>query len=365
VNRLLFSILIFSLILFALIYSFYFSKTHNSKEIVSIQTLKKYVDNSATKLNKPEYNPAAPTLEQIFSNNHNWTSTLSAQKTITLVATGDVIPARSVNYQTINNQDFTWSWKKVVHLLKGDLLFINLESPLLKNCPVTNEGMIFCGDSRHIEGLKFANVSVANFANNHLGNYGIEGIIETKNLLNHNHIAVTGSENTATTTVKDRKIAFLGFNEIGHKEEGISWIDEKLIKNEIQKAKKDADLIVVAYHWGAEYTSQPSSQTIDLAHKTINWGADLIIGNHPHWTQPVEIYKGKIITYAHGNFLFDQEWSQETKEGVVGKYTFYDDKIIDVQFLPIIIENYGQTRSASQQESERILNKMKQESLKL
>ncbi len=91
----------------------------------------------------------------------------------------------------------------------------------------------------------------------------------------------------------------------------------------------------------------------------------MIIGNHPHWIQPVEIYMGKLITYAHGNFIMDQEWSLKTKQGIVGKYTFYKEKLVDVNFLPILIENYGQPKFLEENEKEKILEEMKRESLEL
>jgi poly-gamma-glutamate synthesis protein (capsule biosynthesis protein) len=123
--------------------------------------------------------------------------------------------------------------------------------------------------------------------------------------------------------------------------------------------------VVVTFHWGTEYTSQPSAQTIAIAHDAIDTGADLIIGNHPHWIQPVEIYKGKVITYAHGNFVFDQMWSMETRHGVVGKYTFYNNKIVDVQFIPVQIDNYGQPYVLDGTAKESILTNMYAQAQKL
>ena len=88
----------------------------------------------------------------------------------------------------------------------------------------------------------------------------------------------------------------------------------------------------MAYHWGAEYVSVPTvgagiaeDDPVEIGHLAVDAGADFVIGNHPHWVQGVELYKGKYIAYAHGNFIFDQMWSYETRVGVVGKYTFYDE----------------------------------------
>lgn len=302
-------------------------------------------------------------INRIFLADHSWIATLSAKKTITLIATGDVIPARSVNFKAAQKNNFKWTFEKTSDFLKSaDLTLINLESPLIKNCPLTNEGMIFCGDERHIEGLIFAGIDVANLANNHLENYGIEGANNTIKLLNTNGIAVTGV-GTVFREVKGVKFAFLGYSDIECYGKIISCVDQEKISREIKDARKNADIIVVSFHWGDEYDSMPNEKQKKLAHLAIDSGADLIIGNHSHWIQPIEIYKGKFITYAHGNFIFDQMWSQKTEEGVVGRYTFYDQKLVDVEFFPIFIEDYGQPHFYEGKDKERILSEMKKTSI--
>jgi len=108
------------------------------------------------------------------------------------MATGDIIPARSVNFQTLKKNDFTWAWKNIAQILKtGDITVINLESPLIADCPVVNDGFQFCGDKQHSEGLVYAGVDVVALANNHIGNYGKNGIDETVKLLRSRGIDVT------------------------------------------------------------------------------------------------------------------------------------------------------------------------------
>ena len=77
-----------------------------------------------------------------------------------------------------------------------------------------------------------------------------------------------------------------------------------------------ADLVIVFPHWGVEYTTRVSAQQERLGHAAIDAGADLVIGNHPHWAGAVEIYDGKPIWYALGNLVFDQTWSEPTMEGI-------------------------------------------------
>lgn len=260
-----------------------------------------------------------------------------------LVATGDVIPARSVNAQTIANNDFTWGWKYIAGITsQADITLVNLESPLLSDCPVTQEGMVFCGNAHHAEGLIAGGVDIANLANNHSANYGQKGIEETVEILSSHTIQTAGMGKAAIQTVKNMRFAFLGYNDIYGSIAPISWADIPVMESQIRQAKQNADIIVVSLHFGEEYTATLSSRQVELAHAAVDAGADLVIGNHPHWIQPVEVYNGTWITYAHGNTIFDQMWSEETKKGVIGIYTFSGKTLADVTFIPTHIASFGQ-----------------------
>lgn len=310
-------------------------------------------------------------LENIFSSSHNDLKNLPPDKLRILIATGDIIPARSVNFQA-TQRGFTWPFEKTAQVLKdGEITFINLESPLISNCPLTQEGMVFCGDERNVQGLTFAGVDVVSLANNHAGNYGAKGVEDTQKLLENNGIFVTGVNGPVIKEVRGIKFAFLGYDDIAGGTgpdsigAGISLADPTKIRQEINDVRLKADVVIVTFHWGTEYHSQPDPRQVKLGHLAIDSGADLVIGNHPHWIQPIEIYQGKLITYAHGNFIFDQMWSQKTREGVVGKYTFFDKKLIDVQYLPVQIDDFGQPHFTEGTQRDQILSEMKQESFKL
>jgi len=282
------------------------------------------------------------TLSSIFGADHSWIATLPKEKTVTMIATGDVIPARSVNYKMVTGHGFRWPFEKTHDLLSGaDLTVINLETPLLVDCPVTTEGMIFCGDARAVEGLTYAGVDVATLGNNHVGNHFREGIEETKAILIKAGIAPVG-EGVTYKTVNGMRFAFLSYNDVGFPEAGVPWADSAKIREDVATARKNADIVIVAFHWGVEYVTEPNTRQQELAHLAIDSGADVILGNHPHWISPVELYKEKFIIYAHGNFVFDQEWSPETKLGLIGRYTFFENKLVDVEYVPIRIVDYGQ-----------------------
>ena len=279
-----------------------------------------------------------------------------------LIVTGDIIPGRSVNWKMTKLNNFRYPFEKTVEILKsGDLVFINLEAPLILNCPLTVEGMNFCGNPKFIEGLKFASIDIVNIANNHFENYGVEGTESTINLLEKNNILVAGNEKKAIKQIKNKKFGFLGFNFIS----GGTIAQEKEIRSSILDLKSKVDFLIVMYHWGEEYTYLPNESQKKLAYLTIDAGADIVVGNHPHWIGAMEIYNEKPIVYSHGNFIFDQMWSLETREGIIGKYVFDSVGVKEIFFYPVIIEDYSQPRFANIIEAKKILDKMKENSEKL
>ena len=203
-------------------------------------------------------------------------------------------------------------------------------------------------------------------------------IDETKNLLEANNIGWSGFSHLAIVENKKVNFGFLAYNGIG------TAFDREAIANEIKNAKTKVDILVVSTHWGDEYVLTPGKygnvapdDPREIGHLMINAGADLIIGNHPHTVQGVEIYQGKLITYAHGNFIFDQTWSQETQEGVVGEYTFYlssetsakegisepkgqtlEAKLVNVKFYPTLVDVSYQPRFLDQKDGQHILDRM-------
>ena len=267
-------------------------------------------------------------------------------KVRTLLVTGDVIPARGVNYYATQRRDFLWPFRPTADYTKNaDITYINLESPLFSGCPVVaTETFTFCGDARFINGLTLMGADVANLANNHLSNYGAEGITLTDQLLQQHGIKTSGLGPVAVIDVRGIKFGFIGFNGVGRA------IDQEGLKEGIARAHELADIVVVQFHWGKEYERQPMSDPhvptpddpVAIGHQAIDWGADIVIGNHPHWYQGIEVYHGKLITYAHGNFVFDQMWSEETREGVIGTYTFYGTQLVAATWKAVRSYDYGQ-----------------------
>ncbi|MFN8483495.1 MAG: CapA family protein [Anaerolineae bacterium] len=278
-----------------------------------------------------------------------------------LVATGDVIPARSVDMRIRGRgNDFFYPLAKTADLLRaGDVTVVNLEAPLIRNCPPHDDGMQFCGQTGFAAALKKAGVDVATLENNHIGNYGKAGIQETIKALEAQELAWADRDTPAIVAVRGLRFGFLAFTGIGER------FNRPAIAEQIAALRPQVDVLVVAMHWGREYVDVPdrspgiaNDEPTDIAHFVIDAGADLIIGNHPHRVQAAEVYHDRFITYAHGNFIFDQMWSDETRTGVVGRYTFYDNALVGVEYTPVQLYEYAQPRVMEGKAAQAVLRRM-------
>ena len=117
----------------------------------------------------------------------------------------------------------------------------------------------------------------------------------------------------------------------------------KVVKADIKAARAaGADVVVVFPHWGVEYRATAGAAQQKLARQVIDAGADMIIGNHAHWTVEMEVYKGKPIWYALGNLVFDQTWSAQTMEGMTLELTFRGADLAQIRMRPHVILDKAQ-----------------------
>lgn len=311
------------------------------------------------------------------SNDQN-TTTLSAKKSeadTTLAAAGDVMLSRHVGTKIRESKDNAHSFRQVASFLnEADLTFVNLEAPFYdQGAPVT-EGMIFKAEPETLEGLKLSGIDVVSLANNHFDNQRRVGMKYTFEHLKNNQIDYCGAglnyneaHSPAIIERNGLKFAFLCYNGIGSESAGATVdlpglafaqksADE--VEADVNKAKEKADVVIVSLHHGTEYVTEPAWEQKLIAHAAIDAGAETVIGHHPHVVQKVEKYNGKPIVYSFGNLVFDQMWSQETREGAVGTYTFKGKNLERIEFKTVIIEDYNQPRFATASEEKRILTRM-------
>lgn len=253
-----------------------------------------------------------------------------------IILAGDVMLGRSVMTKSLDMNDTTYPFKKVAATLKSaDLVFINLENPAVSNCPRKYDGMTFCADPRMLDGLAFAGVDVVNLANNHILNYGNPGLAETKKFLEKAGISYVGVENLVIKEVEGVRFGFLGFNFVS---KGPTESDLNLVKDSDLKV----DVLIVGTHWGVEYQAKANSNQRKWAKSLVENGADVVAGHHPHWVQDSEYINNKPVYYSLGNFVFDQMWSQKTREGLAMRLVFNGFKLVHEEKLPIYMSSWAQ-----------------------
>lgn len=308
----------------------------------------KLADNFGTSLNQIIHGNSADFTGQannttsyfVYSNMSKTKMKITTKNHIKIQAVGDIMLGRSVNTMIQKRKDFSFPVRRIISRLpQSDLFLTNLESPFTDNCPLTDTGMVFCADSRSVATLKTLGVTVASVANNHIGNQNQIGLFKTIDTLNQNNIKPISSNQVFK--IKNTRIALIAFNDIPPYINGIIKFSEDSLVSQIKEIKNEADFIIVTPHWGNEY-QMASNRQKTLARLAIDSGADLIIGHHPHWIQEIEEYKGKLIYYSLGNFIFDQLWSEETREGIIANIIVEDNKIISHSETPIFINSVYQ-----------------------
>lgn len=245
---------------------------------------------------------------------------------------GDLGLGRFITSTARDKSDFSWSFQKISSwLLSHDFNIANLESPIIKDCPKGVTGTFtFCGDPQFLFYLK-TNKLVLNLANNHILNYGVDGLSQTKNFLTENNI-IYFPEFT-TKTINGISFGFLGYDFITYPK----LLPETLV-DDVKKYNDSVDWLVVSIHWGNEYLPAAETWRVSLARQLVDAGADIIHGHHPHVWQSYEIYKEKPIFYSFGNFIFDQSWSYATSHSQIGELTLSKTKMENLKLYPIEIK---------------------------
>jgi len=287
----------------------------------------------------------------------------------TAIAFGDIMTSRTVDKKIRASGDFLSPFRDVGGELAGaNLAFGNFEGTISHDAHPQPGGTRFVSRPGVVAGFRYAGIDFLSLANNHAGDYGAGTLLETVKYLRDGGIAVAGAgadlagaTAPAVVTRNGIRFAFVSFNAItgtppaGPAKTGAVRIDMApwfpfsaaslaVVEDEVRRARAMADVVIVYPHWGLEYHSHPNPDQIRVAHALIDAGADMLIATHPHWVQGAEIYKGHLIAYSLGNFVFDQTWSTETQEGAALSLTFWGSKLVAASFVPVRIADAHRPR---------------------
>lgn len=266
---------------------------------------------------------------------------------ITIFISGDYAPTLRVN-DAIERGDYQSLFNDIIHIInESDIAITNLEFPLIDNgSPIAKTGPNRKSPVKSIEAIKFAGFDMVTMANNHIMDYGEDGLLSSIQLCEKNSIRHIGAGNNIDEAkrieyfdVQEKKIAFINCCEnewsTTHGETpGCSPLDEVSLFYQIQEAKSTADYVILIIHGGHEMYEYPSPRMKKLYRWFVDLGVDAVIGHHTHCYSGNEIYKGKPIVYSLGNFVFDSNRRGSLWNIGCAIVLSLDDKNVDVRLYP-------------------------------
>lgn len=301
----------------------------------------------------------------------------AATPVLDMVAVGDIMLGRGVNNKMVAYNDYLYPYRAMKNeLASADLRVANLECTVTDTYPVPTDPstFTFISKAEAINGLKYAGFDMLTVANNHANGPGYAPFMDMVSNLRGHGIGVCGGGNNlaeacapAIVTAKGQRVAMLGYCMVPPVPQGpfattSSWglapVDLQRLPQDIAAARKQADLVIPYFHWGIEYTKDPIQQQQNAAHAAIDAGADMVLGVHPHWVQAIEEYKGRLIIYALGNFVFDQDWSRPTLEGFLLHLYWRGTTLVSARWVPVIDQDRCQPRAMTQAEAMDVFDRM-------
>lgn len=269
----------------------------------------------------------------------------ATEKDVVLIFVGDIMLSRGIAAKMKNRNDFLFPFLKIAEdLRKADILFGNLEGPISSRGKNVGSVHSFRADPRVFEGLVFAGFDVFSLANNHIWDWGSEALADTIKFSRAYNIMPIGAgmnEEEARTPaifeVRGTRIAFLAFTSLYPQtlvaqgdRPGVNGALLSDMEADVRTARNMADIVVASLHWGEEYKTRSNATQQKTARVLAAAGADLIMGHHPHVVQEIEKYYGSWIVYSLGNFVFDQNFSEETMEGLLLEVKVRDKRVSEV-----------------------------------
>lgn len=253
---------------------------------------------------------------------------------VEIFAMGDMIFHQPIvkNYKTENSFDFTPIFQNISEdINEADIAIANFEGSVNSNRALSGFPL-FNFPKESISSLKNVGFDVLSTANNHCLDTGIDGLAETISVINENNMKSFGTftediDKGIVVEEKGIKIGLISFTDtlngmdslmIG-KEYSVNNFSQD-VESDIKKLKDKSDIVIVYPHWGNEYQLVPNERQIYLKEKLQEYGADIILGSHPHVLQKYEVEeknnKKYFTIYSMGNALSNQRVENLKKSGV-------------------------------------------------
>lgn len=275
-------------------------------------------------------------------------------RTLRLAAVGDVMLGGSAASE-MAKLGYAYPFADVSEVLhSAQIVFANLEGPLtdVGEAELDKRYVFRSPPAKVAPALAAAGINVVSLANNHILDYGVEGLKSTLAALAAAGIRHAGAgfdlqqaREPAIMQAGGHTVALLAYSLTfpesfwaGAERAGAAFGHERYVRADVARARERADIVVVSFHWGREATTELREYQPRLAHAAIDAGATVVLGHHPHILQGIERYKDGIIFYSLGNFAFGS-YSRLAQRSVIAELYFEDAKLAQVRLIPLNVNN--------------------------
>jgi poly-gamma-glutamate synthesis protein (capsule biosynthesis protein) len=272
---------------------------------------------------------------------------------VNIAAVGDLMMSSWI-IDVVNERGVDFPFDSTRRFIEtADVAIANLEAPFTtSNERFEDKKYTFKVPPHFVKGIVNAGFDVVTMANNHIVDFGCKGLYDTISTLEKMGLYYCGAgadrQQACAPTIFEMngvKLAFIGFS-MTYPDDfwatsmrcGTCYPTEAQLYHSIAQAEKAADFTIVSFHWGAEKHTTPRAYQIKYGRLAIDYGADLVLGHHPHVLQGLELYQGKLIAYSLGNYVF-ASYSNTAKTSIVLRARINQDGLILAKVIPINVHN--------------------------
>ena len=261
-------------------------------------------------------------------------------------------------------------------LIGADLVIGNLEEPLTnhpdrtphKNADAVANGRDFVFRATSPDAARAlyeGGIDIVSLANNHTMDYDVQGMLDTLDQLEAAEVAYAGggrnlreADSVRVFTIKDVRIGIVGLSDVvpvfywaTASRPGISAAKYiRRVTEVIEAARPDVDILIVVFHWGPMFTSEPSERQIRWARAAVAAGADIVLGAHAHVLQGIGCEGRSPVVYSAGNFVFPTK-NRWARRSAIFELNFDGADIQGVSVIPIQLDGVGRPAPSTPQQA--------------
>ena len=272
---------------------------------------------------------------------------------ISIVAVGDLLLGGSAS-QTVRQNGFAYPFRGTLETIRrADIALANLEAPLTaRGEKHPDKQFTFRVPPAAAMEIKQAGFDLMTLANNHMGDYGEQGVLDTIASLEEAGLGFTGAgrdlrqaRTPHVITIDGISFAFFAYSNTfpesfyAKKEKpgtAPGYFDQ--VAADIRRASRQYDVVIASFHWGGEKLDAPKDYQVELGHLAIDCGAKVVIGHHPHVLQGAELYHGGVIYYSLGNYAFGS-YSENSATAGLARLWFDGSQLTRAEILPLNVFN--------------------------